>query len=196
MKKFNQILLGVGFFAIAGVASATQIQGSIGFVGSYDIHNGVIDDTSVATHDATLVDSFILGDRVDIIDAQVGGMVTGDFAAEGIVSGQAATYSDFIFDPVGSVSGLWSVGSFTFDLVSMVEYLRTDAFLVLGGSGWISSTTAGLDQTFGLWSFSANTTGSNFTWSASSAAPEPGIALLLGVGLIGFGVSRKLRKAA
>ena len=35
MKNFNQILLAVGLFALAGSASAMQITGSIGFTGAY-----------------------------------------------------------------------------------------------------------------------------------------------------------------
>jgi len=186
MKKFNQILLAVGLLSLVGSASATQIQGSIGFVGSYEINDSL----------NNVVSSFLVGDRVNILSANVSGVVSGDFAAEGITSGDAATYSDFIYDPVGPVAGIWNVGSFTFDLNNMVQDYKSSSILVLSGTGWINSTTPGLDQTFGIWNFSANTAGVNFTWSSSSAAPEPGIALLLGVGLIGLGVSRKLRKTA
>lgn len=186
MKKLNKMLLAIGLLAMTGGASATQILGSIGFTGAYEINDS----------GSNVVNSFLIGDRIDILGATVTGVVSGDFAAEGIVSGQAATYSDFIYAPTGPVTGLWSVGSFTFDLTNMVQDYISSSILVLSGTGWINSTTPGLDQTFGIWTFSANSAGSNFTWSSSSAAPEPGIALLLGVGLIGFGVVRKLRKAA
>jgi hypothetical protein len=108
-------------------------------------------------------------------------------------------YSDFTFNPAGPVAGIWSVTgdttTFTFDLNVMNVDFQASNLLALSGTGLITSDNAGLDDSFGKWTFTANQTGSNFTWS-SSAAPEPGIALLLGAGLIGFSVARKLRKSA
>ena len=187
MKKFKQLLLAAGLFALAGSVSAATITGSIGFTGSYKIVDSVT---------STTVTSFLAGDTVNILNAEVEGATTGSFAAEGIAAGDLASYSDFVYNPLGPVAGIWSVGSFTFDLANMVEDYKAANAIVLSGSGWINSSTAGLDKTFGTWIFTANTSGSNFTWSSSSAVAEPSIALLLGVGLIGFGVSRKLRKTA
>ncbi len=186
MNKFNQMFLAVGLLTITGAAAATPILGSIGFTGDYQIKNAL----------NAVVGNFNDGVEIDILNASVAGTVDGDFAAEGITSGDAVAYSNFVYNPFSSVSGLWSIGSFTFDLVNANTDYISNTQLLLSGTGWINSTTAGLDQAFGVWNFSANTAGSNFTWSSSTAAPEPGIALLLGVGLIGFGVVRKLRKAA
>ena len=190
MKKFRQLLLAAGLFALAGTASAAVIEGSIGFGGSYEIH-----DTTPTT---TIVTDFLLGDTVHITSVLTQGTITGDFAAEGITAGDTASYSDFSYNPLGAVSALWSVGSFTFDLQSMsLSAPITSTFLALQGTGIITSTTAGLDQANGIWTFTANNAGANFTWSTSAAAvPEPSIALLLGVGLIGFGFARRARKTA
>ncbi len=183
MKKLTQILAAVSFLALAGNASAVQITGSIGFDGAY-------------THDGSnLADAT----TITITDSQVAGVVTGSFAADGIMDGDAAIYSNFTFDPAGPVAGIWSVTGnttvFTFDLNNMVVDFQSASLLALSGTGLITSDNAALTDAFGKWTFTANETGQNFTWSSSSA-PEPGIALLLGAGLIGFSVSRKLRKSA
>ena len=53
-----------------------------------------------------------------------------------------------------------------------------------------------LTSTAGTWDLTLNQTGAAFSFSSGVSVPEPSVALLLGVGLIGFGVSRKLRKTA
>jgi hypothetical protein len=182
MKKLTKILTAVSFLALAGNAAAVQITGSIGFNGAY-------------THDGSSLSD---ATTITIIDSHVSGVVTGSFAADGIVDGQASLYSNFTFDPVGPVAGIWSVTgnttTFTFDLNDMAVDFQSASLLALSGTGMITSDNAALDDAFGKWTFTANQTGSNFTWSSSSA-PEPGVALLLGAGLIGFSVARKLRKS-
>ena len=180
MKKLTKTLLAIGLLAIAGTAAAVPITGSIGFSGAYT-HDG----TNLA--DATTID--VTGDQ-----ATVTGIVDGSFAAEGIVAGDIAVYHDFVFDPVTvPVIDLWNISGFSFDLNNMVVDFQSSSLLALSGSGAISHT--GYDTTFGTWTFTANQSGSNFTFS-SSTAPEPGVVLLLGAGLIGIGASRKLRKTA
>ena len=183
MKNLTKILTTISLLAFAGSAAAVQITGSIGFNGAYT-HDGT--DLSDAT-------------TITIVDSHVSGVTTGSFAADGIVDGDASLYSNFTFDPVGPVAGIWSVTgnttTFTFDLNIMNVDFQSANLLALSGTGLISSDNVNLDDAFGNWTFTANQTGQNFTWSSSSA-PEPGIALLLGAGLIGFSVARKLRKSA
>lgn len=181
MKLFNKTLLVVSIFAIAGVANAIPIEGSIGFHGAYTTDTGAL---GTAT-------------QIIISSAAIDGAVTGSFASEGINNSSAVTYSNFTFSPVSiPINNIWKVGSFSFDLNQMSVDYHSASILGLTGSGMINSTVAGLDSTPGIWSFTANQAGANFTWSSSSAVPEPAITLLLGAGLIGFGVSRKMRKAA
>jgi len=179
MKNTRKFLIALALTAFAGVASAVPITGSIGFDGAY-------------THDGSILSD---ATKIMITDAEVAGVVTGSFAAEGISDGDAATYSDFTFDPAGAVAAIWKVGSFTFDLNAMTVDFQSSSLLALSGTGLISSTDAGLDSSFGKWTFTANETGSNLTWSSSSA-PEPAMVLLLATGLIGFGFARKMRKSA
>jgi len=180
MKIFTKTLLAASIFAVAGVANAVPITGSIGFNGAYSTDTG-----SLAT--ATQI---IIG------NAAINGDVTGSFASEGITSSSTVTYQNFTFDPVTAINNIWSVGSFSFDLTNMNVDYRSAIGVLLSGSGMINSTSVGLDSAPGRWSFSANQGGGNFTWSSSSAVPEPAVILLLGAGLIGFGVARKIRKDA
>ena len=103
-------------------------------------------------------------------------------------------YSDVTYNPAGAIASLWSVGSFTFDLNFMnVDFINATN-IVLSGTGIISSTDAGLDDSFGSWSFGANSAGTNFTWNSASNAvvPVPAAVWLFGSGLVGLvGMARR-----
>ena len=182
MKKLNQILLAAGLLTLSGVASATQIGGTIIFGGDLTFDFGT--------------------NSVDIIDddAFVTAAGTGDFS--GISGGTTAVYNDFSYDPlsVNSLTGdLWSVGGFSFALNEIVTIQETtdtqnNLSLFLAGNGVFSGN--GFEDTEGAWTFSADSVYGNTFAFSSVSVPEPGIALLLGIGLVGFGINRKLRKTA
>ena len=177
MKKFKQLLIAIGLVAFASSASAISITGSIGFGGGYTTDSG------------NLVDATVIQD----IDALALGTIDGDFT--GITAGTAATYKNIVITPFAPIMELWSIGGFTFDLNSLTILDQAVGVIGLAGNGVIKA--AGFDDTDGIWTFSSNSAGSNFTFSASTAAaPEPAITLLLATGLIGFGVTRKMRKKA
>ena len=190
INKLYKAIVALSIFAVAGTASAIPIDGSIGFTGSYDIR-----DSSNA-----VVTEFTSGEIVNILTAEVTGSVTGSFAAEGITSSSLVAYSDVTYNPAGAIASLWSVGSFTFDLNFMnVDFINATN-IVLSGTGIISSTDAGLDDSFGSWNFSASSGGTNFTWSSSSnaatASAPSGIYLLgLGTGIMGLVGAVKRQKA-
>lgn len=179
MNNTRKFIMALALSAFAGAASAVPITGSIGFDGAYER-----DGTSLL--DAT---------TITISDAMVSGVTTGSFLDAGITAGDAATYSDFT---IGSapIANIWTVGIFTFDLNSMSVDFRNASTLVLSGKGEFSTTDSSLDSAFGDWTFTANNTGANLTWSSSAAVPEPAVTLLLATGLIGLGFARRARKAA
>lgn len=177
MDKFNKVLLAISLLALSGAASAVPITGSIKFGGdlTFDFAANTVD---------------IIGD-----DALVVGTPTDDFS--GIAEGTVAVYNDFTYDPFSTVDPLWSVGGFSFTLTDLIyveeKTILGVQFLTLAGGGTFSGN--GFDDTSGGWTFSADGTSAQFAFSTTNV-PEPGIAMLLGVGLIGFGISRKLRKTA
>ena len=180
MKKFKILIMACLLIA-TGSASALPITGSLGFTGSYTIAGG----TSLAN--AT-------GINITGNSATITGLVDGSFATAGITAGQTATYNNFTLG--APTSNLWSIGGFNFDLTKMVIDFQSSNLLALSGIGIITSTNSNLDPTPGGWTFTANSFGSNFTFSSSAGVPEPTTAMLLGIGLLGVGALRKLRNTA
>ena len=170
------------------VTLASAINGSITFAGAVQF-----DTNSLAT--ATRVNTwFDSNGNAGFSSVQLG--ATGAFA--GILAGTQATMAQpWIFNPSTPTLGLWSVGGFTFDLLSSTVVTQTAAFLNITGTGTISGN--GFDPTAGTWSFSSQTSGGPiFSFSAStSAVPDGGSAVaLLGIAFIGVEVLRRKLMAA
>lgn len=182
MKLFNKILLAISLFALTSVASAVTITGSIEFSGGYTTDTG---DKNTAT-------VFTFLNPIDVDAA------SGSFTP---LSGGTVTYNALDLNAI-PLSPLWSATvagvNYSFDLNQITLDTIVSDFRLIEGTG---TFTVGTDTQYGSWSFSTQGSGTGtgtsaiFSFSASQV-PEPGIALLLGVGLIGFGISRKLRKAA
>lgn len=103
---------------------------------------------------------------------------------------------DLTFEPfAGTITDFWTIADFSFDLTAVSRGVtnNTQDFLVLEGAGIISAT--GYEDTAASWSYSSNTSGTSgsFSWSATNTSvPEPGILALLAMGLIGFGLRKKV----
>ena len=167
-------------------AQATPINGNIQFAGSVQFNT-----TSLAT--AARVNTwFDINGNAGFSSVAFGN--TGDFA--GIAAGtQAAMAQPWIFNPSTPTPGLWSVGGFTFDLLSSTVVTHTTSTLAIEGTGIVSGN--GFEPTAMTWAFtSQNKGGSTFSFSATGASvPDGGSAVaLLGFALTGIEVlRRKLR---
>ena len=192
MKNLTKTILAVlaiGFISCAlfsQQAQATAIQGNINFAG------GVQFDTNSLATATRLVTWFDSNGNAGFTSVAPGG--TGDFA--GIPAGTQATMAQpWIFNPSTPTPGLWSVGGFTFDLLSSTIVTQNASFLLVTGIGIVSGN--GFDPTSMEWSFSTqNAVGGIFSFSANGVAvPDGGSAVaLLGIALIGIEVlRRKLR---
>ncbi|MBV9009632.1 MAG: hypothetical protein JO354_10790 [Verrucomicrobia bacterium] len=164
--------------AFAG-AQAAQITGLLNISGT-----ATFNTNSLAT--ATAVTNFS--------DVTVGGGNTGSFSGIPIGSAVAMT-SPYIFTPSTSTPSLWSVGGFTFDLLTSTVTMQTNNFLSIKGTGIISGNN--YDPTRGVWAFttqSASGKGGTFTFSANTGAAgvaDGGMTVaLLGAGLIGLALFR------
>ena len=140
-----------------------------------------------------------VADGLDFITPGLVTFATDDFAAT-LGFGTVVAMTDFTFNPFAAVNPLWSAGGFNFALNSLEIVGQNVTMLELRGTGLISS--AGFDDTMGSWSFSADTlTGAaSFAWSSTTApapiaAPEPGMLLLIGMGLIGGLGARRLTRS-
>jgi hypothetical protein len=193
MKTLTKTILAVlatgliGCVLFSQQAQAVKITGSIAFHGTVDFDQPILHATRVeAWHD-------VLGTGYPTVTAR-----TGDFSF--ISPGTPGIFSAPWFLNSGSVPALWSVGGFTFDLVSSVLAVQTSTGVKVIGSGWITGN--GFDATFGTWHFQAGSFGTNGPSTGTPArfgvtAPETGSTVaLLGLALVGMeALRRRLRMA-
>jgi PEP-CTERM motif len=121
----------------------------------------------------------------------------GDFATF-ISRGDGTTFhAPWSFNSLSTISGFWTVDGFTFDLLN--SHITNQGgspgsgFVTVVGTGTVSGH--GFDPTAGTWSFTTQdpSASSQFSFSASTAVPEPGTLTLLAVGAGGLISSRKRR---
>jgi len=114
------------------------------------------------------------------------------------------TYANFTYDPLGLTNPIWTDGVTSFNLLSIFE-IEEDSTgstqaLKLFGTGILTTTVAGYQDTPGLWSFTADSTtgGTRFSWSSTTSqrVPDGGATFaLLGASLVGLGGIRRLLSA-
>jgi VPDSG-CTERM motif len=164
------------------ITASTAIQGNITFSGGSTLDTGNANTAHAVTSFVnTLVQS-----------------VSGDFDTF-INPLDPATFSaSWVFDPSTPTSALWTVGGFTFDLLTSTIDMRSGGTLSIKGTGTISGNS--FDPTLGTWSFTTQNPSANgiFSFSASGlAVPDGGATVtLLGLALVGVEVVRRKRKAA
>lgn len=169
--------------ALPPVISATNaIEGNITFSGGATLDTGNANTAHAVTSFKNTVVQSVSGD----FDTFINDLDPATFSAS------------WFFDPSTPTSGLWSVGGFTFDLLTSTIVARGSGSLTVSGTGTISGNS--FDPTFGTWMFTTQNPGANGTFSFSASGlsvPDGGSAVsLLGLALIGIEVLRRKHKAA
>ena len=188
MSKFKQLLF-VGLLVLA----ASNVQALPSITGTMEMGGGFspidTNGTTVSADLATGVDFDFFG--FDMFESTY---ADGDFSG---LAGQLGNITDFQFDPfVAPIANFWTIDIFSFELTGVNRGFTNDPanFLVLDGEGMVSAT--GFADTLASWRFTGDTSGGGvFSWSATSAmssVPEPGVLALMSVGLLAFGLRRKL----
>lgn len=191
IKKI-QVLIGILLFSVAIEVTAVPITGEIGMGGNF-----IAVDSSWNTTDIDLATGIAFDPNLFIVNS-----ATGSFSGVSAVG----TIENFQFGSglgiddgsgsgttaVSSIIDFWTIDDFSFELTSVVKLDASSSttFLDLEGTGIIRA--AGFEATMGTWSFTGENDGSTFTWSAGTAVPEPTILALMGIGLLGFAVSRRI----
>jgi hypothetical protein len=191
MKSLSKTLLAVlatGILSCAVFsqqAQATSINGDIQFAGETHFDTNSL---ATATRVVTWFDVFHNAGFSSVTSG------TGDFA--GIASGTQATMAQpWIFIPSTPTPGLWSVGGFSFDLLTSTVVTRNAGTLHITGTGIVSGNS--FDPTAMDWSFTTQSSGghtrTNFSFSANGiAVPDGGTTvMLLGVALGVLGMARR-----
>ncbi|HTR40276.1 MAG TPA: VPDSG-CTERM sorting domain-containing protein [Pseudomonadales bacterium] len=172
---------------VAGIAQAVPITGNITFAGGV-----TLDTSSAGTATEVLSWTGPGGTGLPVV-------ISGDGSFSGIAGGTGATFaSDWHFNS-GAVSGLWSVGGFTFDLTSshIVFQGGSPDGVVVDGIGAVSGN--GLDPEAMTWSFSTSDPSADGVFSfqvadgsTGGSVPDGGTtAMLLGLGVLGLGLLKK-----
>jgi VPDSG-CTERM motif len=171
---------------LAGIAQAVPISGDITFAGGVTLNTS---SSGTATEVLSWTGPGGTGSPIVISD---------DGSFSGIAAGSAATFASPWFFNSGSVSGLWSVGGFTFNLTSshIVFQGGNPAGVLVDGIGAVSGN--GLDSEAMTWSFSTSDPSADGVFSfqvadgTTGTVPDGGTtAMLLGVGILGLGLLKK-----
>lgn len=189
MRNILGVLSAVG---LALLVSITPVH-AIPVDGEISISGGFVPSGGTGLADATGID-FLEWDGSAYVSGTAGGSftvaaATGDFSTYVTPSPFIlGSISDFSFD--GSfvpVTPLWSIGGFSFDLLSVTILEQSASTLILQGTGAVYGN--GFDSSDGSWVLTANSSGSTFSWSASTAVPETMTLTLFAFVLLGLGIS-------
>jgi len=184
MKNLKRLMSVIVLSALSGVASAIPIIGTINIGGASTVENDGLTSTGV-TFGGGSVNNF------PVPTGTFNGLGGIDTAGTG---GDLLTLTSFMYTDIPERK-IWEIdlgsdGSvdYSFTLTSVSVVSESLSLLTLKGTGFFDAV--GFDRTYGSWSYSQS--GASFS---SQSVPEPTVALLLGMGLLGFGFARKARKS-
>jgi len=134
----------------------------------------------------------VVGGQVTQIDfsSMLVVLSSGDFSGLSIVD--PVTFAT-PFDPSMPTLGLWAVGGFSFDYMTMTHNIVNGAGTSLAGTGVIKH--AGFADTMGTWHFTSQASGNGTFGFSATTVPEPATLAILGLGLVGFGAARRRKQA-
>jgi len=179
----NQLITIVGaamlFMAIAQTTQATMITGNIGFTGRVSL------DTTSAGSATEVVNWFS-----PTVNGTSGGFTT-------VANGTSVSLvSPWFFTTTSPVNSFWTVGGFTFQLLSSSITFQGSGSVIVNGTGIVSGN--GYTPTTLGWSFSTQDPAvtqnpSTFTFSASAnSVPDGGATvMLLGIALSGVALLKR-----
>jgi hypothetical protein len=184
-KCFKMTAAVAAAVCIGGIAQAVPINGDITFVGGAQLNSS---SAGTATEVLAWTGSGGVGSPTVLTD-------DGSFA--GIAANTAATFTAPWSFNSGPLANLWTVGGFTFNLISSSIFSQggNPAGVIVDGTGTVSGN--GFTPTTLSWSFSASdpSAGTPPTFSFQAAAgsvPDGGTTvMLLGAGLLALGLCRK-----
>jgi hypothetical protein len=193
----NLILKSLSVLALASFALTAQaipVSGGISFAGGFTSNTGNLNT-------ATAFSSF-----TNVISTGSTGTLAPGVSGLTAFNPAVLAFNGFTFgtspNGAGSVTPvlIWTgtgtngvITTFTLNSIFTVDHNPFDTVVIVG-SGVFTET--GFDATPGTFTFSANQAGGTFSFSLSQAAlaPDGGTtALLLGLGLVGVGLSRRFK---
>jgi len=168
----RRFLLGAALVLMSTQSFAALISGQFDFVGA-----ALLDRNGAGT-------AYI---SIDYIGSPTTIISTDDFATTIALNSPVTVTDPWVVS--APQANLWQAGGFSFDLSTITINNGT----TVTGSGVITGN--GFDATTGFWSFTSQSSGDGIFSFSSTTVPAPGIALLLGIGLVGIALTRKMRNA-
>lgn len=177
MKKFISLAAtSLIFLLISNTTSAMPIDGRIDFTGSGTVVQSGNTVSSLAFDNPYI---FVVANPA---------LVTGSFTG---LQSTVATFTGF--DASTPTGQLWTAGNFSFTITSLLTNVFGATFEI-SGAGIISNMVDGFTDTNGTWVITGNGGVAKVSFS-STTVPAPAGTALLGLCLLGFGLSRRNKKA-
>ena len=189
MNKLLTLGSAACLLALAPLAHAVSIVGDIHLAASNSTAMVNVSTNTVTFNPAAPTDNAAVSFR------------NGDWS--NIAVGTLVSYANFTYSPLSVSSPLgwapntvWRIDADSYFVLNTVTIIE-EGQLLLGLQGLGVAFHDGFDPTPGLWSFSADSSGSAFSFSSTAQVPPPGVpdggttVSLLGIALAGLAIVRR-----